>query len=387
MRVFALLIMTTLLSPFANAQWYETQGHAYVANDNQQIARSKAIENALKKALLVAGASVSSVQKVVNGLLTQDEINIRASGSINSLELVEETYTDDIVSVTIRADIFPQQKQCFSSDYRKSLLITKSHIKMREQANIGGIYQLDSSIMKRLSRNINRDGLYLNTKLLLNNNAEFPHYNNTLQAEKIKTITMSLADMTDSQFILFSEIEDISFANSENNSWSFWQENEYDRYFKLGVYIYNGTNGELVFDKSYSRSAPWTFTKRAQVDVNSNAFWSSTYGQIINQTLSDLIIDIDDNMMCQPTRGAIVKVSGNEININLGGRHGVKKGDEFSLLHLKNFTTDSGKLYSGYNLSPFKVKVIDVSRDSARAITVNNEVLDGIQQDDIAVRY
>jgi len=387
MRLFALIILTSLISSPSFAQWYEAKGHAYVTNDNNKVARTKAIENALKKALLVAGASVSSVQQVVNGLLTQDEINIRASGSVNSFELIDETYSDNLITVTIRADIFAQERQCFSADYRKSLLITKSHIKSREQANIGSIYQLDNVLVKKLSNKINQEGLYLDTKLALKNSSEFSRYNDSLQAEKIKNITMSLADMTDSQYILFSEIEDISFKNQENNSWQFWQEDQYDRHFNFSIYIYNGSNGELIFSNSYQNSSPWTFTKRAQVDVNSDTFWQSQYGTTINQTLSEVITDIDDNMMCQPTRGKIVKVSGNEIVINLGSKHGVKIGDEFSLLHVKNFNSFAGKKYAGFNVSPFTVKITQVSRDSAKAVTPDNQVLDNIQLQDLAVRY
>ncbi len=387
MRLFAFIILISLISCPSFAQWYEAKGHAYVTNDNNKVARTKAIENALKKALLVAGASVSSVQQVVNGLLTQDEINIRASGSVNSFELIDETYSDNLITVTIRADIFAQERQCFSADYRKSLLITKSHIKSREQANIGSIYQLDNVLVKKLSNKINQEGLYLDTKLALKNSSEFSRYNDSLQAEKIKNITMSLADMTDSQYILFSEIEDISFKNQENNGWQFWQEDQYDRHFNFSVYIYNGTNGELIFSNSYQNSSPWTFTKRAQVDVNSESFWQSQYGTTINQTLNEVITDIDDNMMCQPTRGKIVKVSGNEIVINLGSKHGVKIGDEFSLLHVKNFNSFAGKKYAGFNVSPFTVKITQVSRESAKAVTPENQVLDNIQLQDLAVRY
>jgi len=171
MRIIAFLLL--LLATPLHAQWYESTGVAAIKNGNNDLARTKAIENALKKALLVAGASVSSVQQVVNGLLTQDEINIRASGSINSFELIEETYTDNKIEVTIRADIFPQERQCYSSDYKKTLLLTKSTLKHREHANIGGIYALDKALTKRLSNAINQHGMYLDTKLSLRNTPAF----------------------------------------------------------------------------------------------------------------------------------------------------------------------------------------------------------------------
>ncbi|GAA5131980.1 flagella assembly protein FlgT [Thalassotalea piscium] len=387
MRYILILFTSILFVPTSVGQWYETQGNAIITNGDDKLARTKAMENALKKALLVAGASVSSVQQVVNGLLTQDEINIRATGSVNSFELINETYHDNQVTVTIRADIFPQEKQCFSADYRKSLLLTKAQLKDREQANIGGIYKIDSSVIKKLANKLTQDGMYLDTKLALKHNSSFSRYKNSMQEENIKQLSMSLSDVSDSQYILFTEIQDLSFANTNNNTWQFWQDNIYDRYFQLNTYIYNGTDGELILAKEYRNSAPWTYNKRAMIDVNSNSFWQSEYGAMIDELLSQVITDIDTNMMCQPTRGKIVQITGNTVKINLGRRHGVQVGDEFSLLHLNNFTSDAGKIYAGYNISNFKVRVTELTRDSATAITPDESIIDSIQIDDLAVRY
>jgi len=387
MRLLISALLILCINHSANAQWYEAQGQSVIMQGNSEQAKVLAMENALKKALLVAGASVSSVQKTVNGLLTQNEINIRASGTVNSFELIDEIYQDDMVTVRIRADIFPQNKQCFSSDYRKSLLITRSHLQHREQANIGEVYALDSKVMEKLAYQINNKGIYLDTKLLLKNKAQFSRLNNSMQAEAIKSLTMSLANLSDTQYVMYSEINDLSFTQDATNDWQFWQEDVFTRQFNVSLYIYNGTNGELVFNKTYRDSAPWKFGKRDRVDLHSQVFWQSQYGTAIEKVLNDMIIDIDENMMCQPTRGKIVQIAGNSLTINLGKRHGVKIGDEFSLLHLKNTITDSGKTYAGFNVSPYTVKVTQVSQQSAKAIATDESLLGNIQLADLAVRY
>ncbi len=387
MRISLLLLSFMLTSFSAFTQWYETQGQAHVANGDSEAARVKAMENALKRALLVAGASVSSVQQVINGVLTQDQISIRASGTVNSFELIEETYSNDMVTVLIRADIFPQDKQCFSADYRKSVLLTRSNIIHREHASVGQVYKLDTEVMRKLAGKINKEGYYLDTKLAIKNRSSFSRLNNSMQYEKIKNLTMSLSDHTDTQFIMFAEIPDLSLTGRTNSELKFWQKDHLDRNFHMNLYIYNGSNGELVFDKQYQNKAPWTFDKRDSVDITSNTFWLSEYGQMINNTLETMISDIDENMMCEPTRGRIVKVDGDTILFNLGENQGVKVGDEFSLLHANNFINDSGKTYSGFNISPYKVKVISTSKESARAITQNKNLLGNIQINDIAVRY
>lgn len=384
----AVLVTSLLIANFTcNAQWYEAQGHASTDKDSVEIARTKAMENALKKALLVAGASVSSIQQVVNGLLTQDQISIRASGSVNSIYLIDELHKGNMLSVTIRADIFPQEKKCFSLDYKKSILLTKSHLNQRQQANIGNIYQLDSAVISQLNSKIIKQSNYSNGKLLLKSATEFSRLNTSFKEEKIKKLAMSLADTTDSQYIVFSEINDISFDQERSNSWKIWQQGTYPRNFDFTLYLYNGLSGEKIWQDNYQSSAVWDFNKRKSVDVNSRLFWQSDYGSMINSMLDTIVSDIDDNVMCEPSEGRILQVKGNQITINLGSHHGVKIGDEFSLLHSSNFTSDLGRSYAGYNISSYKVKVTQITRQTAIATTPDNDLLGNIQINDLAVRY
>ena len=377
------ILCTSFLS---YSQWYEAQGQAYISNKDSESARTKAMENALKRALLVAGASVSSVQQVINGVLTQDQISIRASGTVNSFELLEETNNGNLLTVSIRADIFPQEKQCFSEDYRKSMLLTRSHILYREQANIGEIYGIDSQLVTKIGNKINKKGHYLDAKLMIKNKHNFSRLYQSMQYEKIKTLVMSLADHTDTQFIMFTEVQDLSLTERTNNRLKFWQHDTFERYFNVNLYIYDGSNGELVFDKQYEQTAPWTYKKRAKVDTRSKNFWKSEYGSAISHTLDTMVTDIDENMMCQLTRGKILQVNGDTIRFNLGENHGVKIGDEFSLMHHKNFINSSGKTYSGLNVSSYKVKVTSTSKENAVATTTDNSLLGNIQINDIVVR-
>jgi hypothetical protein len=382
-----LTILSLLCSFSVSSQWYETQGHARTNDTSVELARTKAIENALKKALLVSGASVSSVQQVVNGLLTKDQINIRASGSVNSIELVDEIHSDNLITVTIRADIFPQDKKCFAVNFKKSLLITRSYLLQREQANVGQIYLIDKAVMHKLRAQLNQQSVFIKTSSILNNKTDFSRLNNSLQSDEISQLTQSLSESTDSQYIMFSEISNLSFDKQATNSWLFWQQGVYPRNFAINFYLYNGLNGELVWQENYQNTAPWTFTKRSKVDVNGTIFWQSDYGVMIERMLDKVVKDIDENIMCEPSRGKIIQVRGNQVTINLGRDHGLKIGDEFSLLHSTNFTNNSGKSYAGFNVSPHKVKVTKLTRQTATAITPDGRLFGNIQVNDLAVRY
>ncbi|TYK65566.1 flagellar assembly protein T N-terminal domain-containing protein [Colwellia echini] len=382
-----LLFICLFFSLTVQAQWYETQGHASTKGSSVEIARSKAVENALKKALLVSGATVSSVQQVVNGLLTQDQISIRASGSVNSIELVDEVHSGSLITVTIRADIFPQEKKCFAVNFKKSLLITRSHLVHREQANIGEIYDIDKSVMAKLGEQLNLQSTFTKTSTIINNKTDFARLNNSLASDKISILTQSLSDTTNSQYVMFSEITNLSFDQQSTNGWMFWQQGIYPRDFGINIYLYSGLNGQLLWQNSYNDTAPWTFLKRVNVDPSGNAFWQSEYGVMVSGILGKVIKDIDENIMCEPSKGKILKVAGNEVIIDLGRDNGLKIGDEFSLLHLTHFTANTGKAYTGFSVSPYKVKVIKLSGDTATAITPDGQLFGNIQVEDIAIRY
>ena len=324
---------------------------------------------------------------MVNGLLTQDQISIRASGSVNSIELIDELHSDNLISVTVRADIFPQEKKCFPLDYKKSILITKSNLLQRQQANVGKIYQIDSAVIRQLNKKLGSQSSYSNGKLLLKNATEFSRLHTSFNEKKIKKLAISLADTTDSQYVIFSEINDLSFEEQRTNSWKIWQQGTYPRNFDFTLYLYNGLNGEQIWQGSYQDTAVWDFNKRRSVDVNATAFWQSDYGNMIDSLLDKIVSDIDDNVMCEPSEGKIVQVKGNQITINLGRHHGVKIGDEFTLLHSNSFMSEQGKIYFGYNISPYKVKVTKLTKQSATASTLDNDLLGNIQINDLAVRY
>ena len=108
---------------------------------------------------------------------------------------------------------------------------------------------------------------------------------------------------------------------------------------------------------------------------------------MVDSTLNRLVTDIDKNIMCEPTQAKIVMVDGSRIIFNLGTKHGVKVGDEFTLLHKNNFTSDAGITYAGYKVSNYTVKVSSVSMQSATAITSDWGLLGNIQINDLAVRY
>jgi hypothetical protein len=381
------LVFITIFSLSSQAQLYQTQGQAVVEHGDTSLARTKAIEDALNKALLVAGASVSSVQQVVNGLLTQDNISIRASGIVSAIELIDEVHSNNKITVNIRADIYPQEKQCFAADFRKSLLLTKSHIVHREQASIGNIYALDNAVLNELARKLSKDSQHIDVKSSLTQKTQYSRLKKNMQLEKIKQLAMALTNNADSHYVLFSEIDELSFNQESTNSWSFWQQSIFERNFTISFYLYEGVNGELAYQQQFNNSAPWDFNRRDSVDINSSAFWQSQYGEMIDSTLKTFIKELDKNVICEQVKAKIVQVAGNAMTLNIGSEHGIKVGDELSLLHKSSFTSNTGATYTSFNLSPYKIKISQVYRQSAKAMTSDGSLLGNIQINDLAIKH
>ncbi|WP_370167027.1 flagellar assembly protein T N-terminal domain-containing protein, partial [Marisediminitalea sp.] len=77
--LWAAFCLFTCLCGQSYAAWFETQGQAAVLNGNKVQAKQQATQEALRQAMLFAGASVTSVQQLTNGLLNSERMEISAS--------------------------------------------------------------------------------------------------------------------------------------------------------------------------------------------------------------------------------------------------------------------------------------------------------------------
>ena len=84
------LVSAIVFSNNSLAQWFESTGHATVKNGDTSQAKSAAIKDAITQALVFSGARVSSVQTLVDGVLTQDQLKISSHGEIQKIELISE---------------------------------------------------------------------------------------------------------------------------------------------------------------------------------------------------------------------------------------------------------------------------------------------------------
>lgn len=376
---FLLFISSLPIAKQSQGIWYESQGQAAIENGNKAVARQNATQEAIKQALLFAGASIKSVQRMANGLLEDDQLEIRAAGEVNQIELIEERYSDGFVTVAIRADIFSQQKTCDSSDYKKTIATTYHPITHRQQATVGQVFDLGVELPNQMRSNFIR---YANHSSI-SHIAEFYPAHARQQADNHISL---LARRTNSQYVLLAQMTDISVTTVSPSGWALWESSKSIRNFGYQVNLYDGQTGASMWSKQYLVAAPWGFKLTENIDVASNALWQSEYGRAIDAIMQDISQNVDEAVSCLPAYGRVLHVQNEELKINIGENQGVRQGDELTLFQVKQFHDPQGHLHSQYSIHPSQVEVIAVYPQSAVAIAADGRFLANIQPNDFVAR-
>ncbi|KAA1160192.1 flagellar biosynthesis protein FlgT [Pseudoalteromonas fuliginea] len=382
--VFVGLSATALLtfSPFTKAQWYESTGHALVQNGDMSAAKSAAIKDAITQALVFSGARVSSVQTLVDGVLMQDQLKISSHGEIQKIELISENKYDDKFAITLRLDIFAQTEQCPQNSFNKFLAVTQSQLNHREQAKMGQIFDIDKAVSKNIFSALQKSKMsaipvaYYKNAIKVDKYFTQQHDYSTAQLEEIAT-------RSNAQYVLLSQITNLSTSNKLNSEYAFWQDESYQRSYQIELTLFDGTTYEQLWQNSYQSQAIWPFEKTAIIDVNSDRFWQSPFGQSISEINHSLSYDIQATMACLPTQGKIMHIENSKIVINLGKAHGLQKGQLLSIAH-HNYLTDAAG-----NVMPHKVTTLNTIRveqlyqQTAVAVSIDDKPLPGVQINDV----
>lgn len=382
--VLAGLSTTAVLtfSPFTHAQWYESTGHAVIQNSDIPGAKAAAIKDAITQALVFSGARVSSVQTLVDGVLTQDQLKISSQGEIQKIELVSENRSNDEFAITLRLDIFAQTEQCPQSNFNKFIAVTQSQLTNREHARMGQIFDINKAVSKNIYTSLQKSKMsaipvaYFNKAIKVDTYFNQQHDYSNSQLEEISS-------RSNAQYVLLSQITSLSTSDKLNSDYAFWQDESYQRHYRIEFSLFNGTTYEPLWQQSYQSQAIWPFEKTAIIDVNSNRFWQSPFGQSISEINQTLSYDLQAVMACLPTQGKILHMENNKLVINLGKAHGLEKGQQLSIAH-HNYLTDAQGNTMPHTITTLnRIRVEQLYQHSAIAVSINDQPLPGVQINDI----
>ncbi|MCW8091823.1 flagellar assembly protein T N-terminal domain-containing protein [Alteromonas sp. ASW11-130] len=374
-----LLSCLSFLPGQSYAAWYEAQGQAVVISGDRERAKEQATNEAIKQALLFAGASIRSVQTLTNGLLQNDAFQIAANGEIDSVELVSETWHDDYVTVTIRADVVPKTAQCEPASYLKTIATSFLPLQNPLQAQDGQLHKIGAETSRKLKTQFDNATDTVIINYIAPYTARWDDVNVLRQAP-------ALARQSKAQFILAGTITDISVSRTQPRDYAFWENEESNRHFGLDIQLIDGMNGATLLRKHYATTAPWQFDRFAQIDTSSHTFWQSSYGHAVSSKLSELVADVAETLICHPATGRVLKIYNDKIQVSIGREHGIKVGDELSLYQTNIVEDAFGQGFLQYRLYPGKVKVVAAFADTATVEAVGDFVLANIQPNDFVAK-
>ena len=377
-QMIAGLMLLVSSSP-ALAIWFEATGQAAIHNGEKEAARQQATQEAIKQALLFSGASVKSIQSLANGLLEDDRFEIRASGEVNNIELIDEIYHDDFVTVSIRADIFPQEALCSASDYKKNIVTTWYNINKRQQAAVGNLYDFGKVLAEKIQEEAQNHARYSFIHRVE------PYYLRPADKDK-KSTAFSLAKKTDAQYVLFGEIEEFGVETSRTSNMAFWKNNQTKRNLTLSFSMYDGNSGEMVYQNTQNMSAMWDFDPHKSIDSNSRQLWDSTFGSATEKVIQSVVQSIDESVSCLPAFGRVLNVTGENLSINIGKHNGVKLGDKLTLFQVNQFFDSQNLPHRQFHLHPEQVVVRQVFAETAIVASVTGAPLANIQPNDFVAR-
>lgn len=383
-----IILLLCLISLPLQAAWYKTIGSAAIINNDEEYARQQAIQDALRQAMLKAGASVSSIQKLSNGALTRDDFQIRANSEVRQYQLLDEEIRDARIFVRVRSYILADRSGCSGGLYAKDISLIRFNWQHKDDARYGQIYQLDRAVTRALFDRLGQQRQVFVTRSWLDNNLGVEPGKIQQGDSDFARQIQALAVQTDSQYLIFGSIVDASLQQpdqgiADNIFPGAWFKTPLRR-FTLQLYLYDGLTGQLLEQPFYQTQANWTFDKEAVVDPVSQDFWQSSYGMEITSTLNRITEELKGRLQCERPTARIIRIDGLDYHINLGKTNGLKVGDRFRILHKADFTDVNGQEHALRNAAAGTMEVTKVYPENAVLRPLSQYAAGNIQVSDLA---
>ncbi|WP_214000106.1 flagellar assembly protein T N-terminal domain-containing protein [Arsukibacterium sp.] len=342
-------------------------GQAPIEQGDIGKAKQAAISDALERAALFAGVRVTSQQQLVAGVMQQHQLTLDSSSEIREIRLLNEHYNNDMVTVTLQAEILLQQQSCDGAEQKKPLLLAQVALGARQDAVYGQLFALDKNITAQLSRHMQdySPALFVTTL----------DYSIQPAAMSNKVNRQFFSD--GQQFVLLTNISDLSLGKKISR---FWQDDRYQRYFALDVSLFDLFNNQIIYQQQYRTQADWQ-AETAIAGSHSQQFWQQPYGQKIDTVLKAVAKDLQQQTQCQGLLAQVSHIDQHQLAIDKGSRQGLKAGDSITVMQIQRFAGKDGleKLHK----SPINLKLTDVSTDTAWASASTPTLLSHLQIGDL----
>lgn len=381
------LISLVLLTFSVEAEWFSGSGTAVIFENNRALARQQAARQALRNVLIQAEVSLAALDLFRQEELFGELFTLHSSVPISQIIIQEEYERDGQLSITLKADVWPQANLCNDRNVAKALLLTPFSL-AADSAQVGlGNIELTKEINTRFASAIQRSPADFLIKAVTPV-ALFPpeQYQKHTAIQQLR----SMSDNTQTQFIVSGRIRNLSFGRNPGRA---LKSESWIRQFALEISLLEGASGLLIHTENYQTRTLWPHSITTQVDAGSDQLWRSDFGIELQRLINEAVDDLAKVLSCVRVKAQVIRMQGNTITISAGSRQGLKPGDIFSLLYSNSFTDSWGNNYTSTEEAKALLEVFRVYPDHAEARLDNQHYLvpvsirDQVQQHTIKERY
>ena len=347
----------------ANAKWYTSNGIGTT--------RDEAVNDALENIMMQSGADVKLLQVYKNGALQSEDFQLRAQNPVKKIEVVEMQTTLNKVSVTLKAFIDDEKfkKRCAVSSLPKTMVpISFKFADSKSYQSSIGIEDINIEINKIIYDKLGTSRAFALRNLVNANltNAQNRNVNAKYQADNIRAV----ANQANAQYIMLGTINSVATSEVGNNVLTKLVFNN-TRSIDFDIDIYDAVNQTQVFHQNYTAETDWPFKQSDRIDLRSDRFKSSDYGQRLYDLCSRAVKDIIYALECQNVTARVIDLDEDDLIINLGNDSNLKEGQIFTLIQHSIRNGDLGDEYESYDKTSSKYKVIRVYPRTARLHPIN----------------
>ncbi len=360
----------------SNASWQVATG----IGQNQEDAVNDAIHNLLMQ----TGSDIRLEQAYKNGVLQGSSYGPTSSNIIKKLVVLETQNTLNRTTVTIKAFIDDKKAKvkCKGASIQKSILpLSFKYADSQAFQGAIGIEDLNKELDKILYEQLSNTATFstrpvLKVNVVNDNGKNVPNKN---KLDNLKAISTHYG----SQYIVSGTINSLSKSKVGNNvitNLMFIPTRTID----FDVDVFDAINQQVIFHKNYTGETDWPFESNEFLDLRSDRFRGSAYGQRLYELTSKAAKDLVRELQCASISARVIDTKGDEIIINIGNDSGVKKDMKFSLDQTSNMTSIEGNEYEIHEAAKGLYRVTAVYPHTAKLkpVDLQNNTLN-VDVDDI----
>lgn len=390
-------IFLFLVAMGASADWVQVTGKAPYMESNYSYSRELAREDAYQQAVMQHNARISSEQRMENGVITTDRIEISSDARVIRSQIKNEYIWKGTLNLVMDVELesAPVCPSSQANQYKKKVAVLGFSLQVPDQARLGDLADIDRGFASALSQRLHQQG----NLMVFENSHELMHAE-TINAPTRYTGQHTLTKAADFakdigvQFVVSGVIRDIGVEDSKTFSTSYWQrlsravnKSNDKRRFSVDLFVHDGFSGAIVWQRNFSIKSNWDEDLLSKVGFGSTEFWQGEYGRAVSGLIGDMAMMVEEKLRCQPFMTRISRVQGKTLHFASGAGTGIRPGDKLSVYRTFNFH-DADRM-KGVELTNVKtaLTVSQVHPDfSSGTISVDPGRLN-IQEDDLLIAW